>query len=230
MRYLGVKVVGVAVLVCVGSMIAKASLFEDHFDNNTPQPGWTNYDQQNGPFYCWENHYRVDDDRARWSVQDNFVAPSEGTVTWSVRFLIHPDGAEGHPGWTDHGMQINYDPNVGWYWFRVMKQNGKVYWRKYDKYFNIPAGGEFLINGDWSDGLVLTIEETSTELKVYTDGNLVGTISQTVNSTQPYMGGKIVLFTDCAPTGLWDDVVITPEPATIGLFCLGILGFIKKRR
>ena len=78
---------------------------------------------------------------------------------------------------------------------------------------------------------------TSTTIVTYLDGQLVtwdsGDTFYTdtgVGSVDPYHGGTIGIHRNGAGQAYFDDIVVVPEPATIGFVIIGLASLLKRRK
>jgi len=232
-RSAGILGVGLACLMWATVASADPIMFEDHFDNGTMSPEW------------------VSIAGTQW-VEDGWLHTQDLDPAWPRESMavVH----KGDTNWTDYTLSLWVDPLEAYGW-----EKGRVHFRvqdaflgsdwphrqNYELHFDSPGhvdppvlilshieaddSGSRLaeVPGVTSNAPMFTvIKVTGPRIRVWLDGiPLIDVVDPS-----PLLHGGIGI------SGVWecparfDDVVVTPEPATLALVGLGTLGLFHRRR
>ena len=238
------KKVLVLVVFCGLVVGARASLFEEHVTGGTLDENWTDIVDGNASWSISSDQSHSPD-YSRKGV--NGSASYNGASIASD--LTLPDSYT-LSAWV---YSITNNPERTALWFNVVSPPDADGTDEYELFL---WHGDLLlgkrVNGSWNGletksgvsayqtwrelKVEVTYNGSSTTIVTYLDGNLVtwnsGDTSYTdtgVGGVEPYHGGTIGIHRNGAGQAYFDDIVVVPEPATIGLLAVGLLGFIRKR-
>ncbi len=223
--------------------LTNASLFEEHVTGGTLDESWTDINDGSANWSIATDPVDI----------NNYVRKGvNGTAAYNGCSIADSLSLPDTYTFSAKVYSITSNPERAAIWFNVVSTPDADGTEEYELFL---WHGDLLlgkrVNGSWN-GLEtksgvsaynqwrelkvnVSYNGSSTTIVTYLDGNLVtwdsGDTSYTdngVGGVNPYHGGTIGIHRNGSGQAYFDDIVVVPEPVTIGLLALGALGFIRK--